>query len=101
MIGDFDGRKFTMESGKHYYSTGKLNSAFKHKGIFYASQTFNNEPQGRRIQLGWGIVPFPDMPFNQMITFPAELTLRTTKEGIRLCANPIKEINLVHKKNMS
>jgi sucrose-6-phosphate hydrolase SacC (GH32 family) len=98
MIGDFDGKKFTMESGKHYYSTGKLNSAFKHKGIFYASQTYNDEPKGRRIQLGWGIVPFPDMPFNQMITFPTELSLRTTKEGIRMCANPIKEIESLHKK---
>jgi len=98
MIGHFDGKTFTMESGKHYYSTGKLNSAFKHKGIFYASQTFNDEPEGRRIQLGWGIVPLPGMGFNQMITFPAELSLRTTKEGIRLCANPIKEIECLHKK---
>ncbi|MHC4152387.1 MAG: GH32 C-terminal domain-containing protein [Planctomycetota bacterium] len=98
MIGDFDGKKFTMESGKHYYSTGKLNSDFKHKGIFYASQTYNDEPKGRRIQLGWGIVFFPDMPFNQMITFPAELSLRTTSEGIRMYANPIKEVELLHKK---
>lgn len=98
MIGDFDGKEFNMESGKHFYSTGKLNSAFKHKGIFYASQTFNNEPHGRRIQLGWGIVEFPGMPFIHMITFPNELSLRTSTEGIRLCANPIKEIETLHKK---
>ena len=36
------------------------------------------------------------MPFNQMVTFPAELSLRSTTEGIRLCANPIKEIELLH-----
>jgi fructan beta-fructosidase len=101
MIGDFDGKKFTMETGKHYYSTGKLNSAFKHKGIFYASQTYNDEPKGRRIQLGWGIVEFPDMPFNQMITFPAELSLRTTSEGIRMCANPIEEIETLHIKKFT
>jgi len=38
------------------------------------------------------------MPFNQMVTFPAELSLRNTTEGIRLCANPIKEIELLHKR---
>ena len=101
MIGDFDGKKFTMESGKYSYSTGKLNSDFKHKGIFYASQTYNDEPKGRRIHLGWGILPAPDMPFTQMITFPAELSLRTTTEGIRLCANPIEELELLHKGEMT
>jgi fructan beta-fructosidase len=98
MIGDFDGKKFTPESGKLYYSTGKLNSMFKHKGIFYASQTFNEEPRGRRIQLGWGILPAPGMPFNQMTTFPNELSLKTTANGIRMFANPIEEIELLHNK---
>ena len=98
MIGNFDGEKFTMESGKHSYATGKFKSAFKHKGIFYASQTFNDEPNGRRIQLGWGILPAPGMPFNHMVTFPNELSLKTTDDGIRLFANPIREIKMLHKK---
>ena len=98
MIGNFDGKKFTMESGKHSYNTGKLNSEFKHKGIYYAGQTFNDTPDGRRIQVGWGIVFTPGMPFNQMITFPTELSLRTTGEGIRLFCEPIEEITTLHKK---
>ena len=36
------------------------------------------------------------MPFNQMMTFPCELTLRTTAEGFRMLAAPVKEMELLH-----
>jgi fructan beta-fructosidase len=83
MIGAFDGKKFTPESGKHYYVTGTI----------YAAQTFTNIPEsdGRRIQIGWGKVSHPDMPFNGMMLLPTELKLKTTKDGIRLFSEPIKE----------
>jgi fructan beta-fructosidase len=83
MIGTFDGKKFTPESGKHYYVTGTI----------YAAQTFTNIPEsdGRRIQIGWGKVSHPDMPFNGMMLLPTELKLKTTKDGIRLFSEPIKE----------
>jgi len=86
MIGDFDGKKFTRESGKHYY----------HWGILYAAQTYNDVPDGRRIQIGWGVASSPGMPFNMMMTFPMELSLRTTSEGIRLFSEPIREIKKLH-----
>ena len=35
---------------------------------------------------------YPDMPFNQQMSFPCELSLRTTTHGMRLCRTPIKEI---------
>jgi sucrose-6-phosphate hydrolase SacC (GH32 family) len=35
---------------------------------------------------------FPDMPFNQQMSIPCELTLRKFPEGIRLCMLPVKEI---------
>ena len=38
MIGSFDGKTFTPESGKYYYGNGAL----------YAAQTFNNIPAIRR-----------------------------------------------------
>jgi fructan beta-fructosidase len=38
------------------------------------------------------------MPFNQMMTFPCELALRTTDEGIRMLAAPVKEIELLHQR---
>ena len=35
------------------------------------------------------------MPFNQAFSLPAELTLKTTPAGIRLCAQPIKELEML------
>lgn len=84
MIGSFDGRTFVPESGKHYYSTGTI----------YAAQTFTNIPSGdgRRIQIGWGRISHPGMPFNGTMLLPTVLSLRTTKDGIRLFSEPIKEL---------
>lgn len=83
MLGSFDGKTFTPEVGKYYYTSGSI----------YAAQTFTNIPDndGRRIQIGWGRIDQPDMPFNGMMLLPTELTLKTTKEGVRLINNPIKE----------
>jgi fructan beta-fructosidase len=85
MIGQFNGKKFTPESGKHYYTAGAI----------YAAQTFTNIPasDGRRIQIGWGKISHGDMPFNMMMLLPTELTLRTTKNGIRLFSRPVREID--------
>jgi fructan beta-fructosidase len=75
-------------------------SSGKHQlwwGNFYAAQTFDNAPQGRRIQIGWGQnIVFPDMPFNQQMTVPCELTLRRTDEGVRMFAEPVKELDALH-----
>ena len=81
MIGSFDGKVFTPESGKHLYT----------KGTIYAAQTFTNMTDGRRVQIGWGRVSHPEMPFNGMMLLPTELTLRTTKDGARLFNVPVKE----------
>jgi fructan beta-fructosidase len=89
LIGSFDGRQFTPQVGP---------IAFQHGNCFYASQTFNNIPaeDGRRIQMAWGRVAMPGMPFNQMMLFPMTLTLRTTEEGPRMFAEPIREIEKLH-----
>ncbi|RPD39640.1 glycoside hydrolase family 32 protein [Chitinophaga barathri] len=83
MTGSFNGKTFTPESGKYYFSAGSI----------YAAQTFNNIPEsdGRRIQIGWGRIPQQGMPFNNMMLLPTTLTLRTTKDGIRLFSAPVKE----------
>lgn len=86
-IGDFDGRTFTPDHAGKY----RL-----HYGAYYASQTFENAPDGRRIQIGWAQIPMPGMPFNQTFSFPHELSLRTTSEGIRMHAEPIAEIETLH-----
>ncbi|WP_285010868.1 GH32 C-terminal domain-containing protein [Pedobacter faecalis] len=84
MIGSFDGKVFKPEGGKYYFSSGSI----------YAAQTFNNIPEsdGRRIQIGWGRVPQAGMPFNNMMLLPTELTLRKTKDGLRLYSLPVKEV---------
>jgi len=82
MIGDFDGYKFTPEAGKFNYTVGG----------FYAAQTFSNTPDGRCIQIGWGRIGHPGMPFNSQMCLPTELTLRTTKDGVRLNSFPVLEV---------
>jgi fructan beta-fructosidase len=88
MLGNFDGREFHPQTPKlkgHYGNA------------FYAPQTFSNAPDDRRIQIGWGTVASPGMPFNQMMTFPTEHTLRTTKDGPRLHYAPVKEIESLYR----
>lgn len=82
-IGTFDGKTFTPEhKGKHKV----------HYGNFYAAQCFSRAPEGRVIQIGWAQVETPNMPFNQAFSLPIELTLKTTKNGVRLFAEPIREL---------
>ena len=64
--------------------------------ILYAAQSFANMPDNRRVQLAWGRVTHPNMPFTQMMLFPTEFSLRTTATGIKLVANPIREIETLH-----
>jgi fructan beta-fructosidase len=91
LIGDFDGREFKSQTDM---------ITFQYGNCFYASQTFNNIPKedGRRIQIAWGRVDMPGMPFNQMMLFPVTLRLQTTEEGPRMFAEPIREIEKIHKR---
>ncbi|MBE7176348.1 MAG: 2,6-beta-D-fructofuranosidase [Mucilaginibacter polytrichastri] len=90
MIGAFDGKKFTPEAGKYAYAAGSV----------YAAQTYTNIPasDGRRIQIGWGRISHEGMPFNGMMLLPAQLTLKTTKEGVRLFSEPVKETEALFEK---
>ena len=35
---------------------------------------------------------YPNMPFNQQMSLPVSLALRTFSAGVRLCTLPVKEI---------
>ncbi len=87
MLGTFNGKVFTPKYGKYRTTYGSQ----------YAAQTYNNTPDGKRIQIGWGQIQTKGMPFNQMMCFPTELTLRTTNEGVRLFSEPIGSIRMLHK----
>lgn len=85
-LGKFDGRTFTKESGP----------LGTDHGAFYAAQSFSDVPDGRRIQMGWvrtGVYlqDFPSQITSQAFTLPHELTLRQTREGLRMFFWPVKE----------
>ncbi|MFZ2641656.1 MAG: glycoside hydrolase family 32 protein [Verrucomicrobiia bacterium] len=97
IVGTFDGERFKAETEPIRTSWG---------ASYYGAQTFDNTPGGRRIQVGWmnsgpkAEVPnaYPGMPFNQQMSFPRELTLRTTTEGPRVFRQPVAEIEKLYAK---
>jgi sucrose-6-phosphate hydrolase SacC (GH32 family) len=92
-VGTFDGEVFTPEGPRQ-------TADFGHS--FAAAQTFSQGPNGRVVQMAWAAGGrYPRMPFNQQDTFPAELSLRTTPEGIKLFREPVKEITKLHAKEHS
>ena len=88
-LGTFDGREFKPE-------TELL--AVDHGRNFYATMTWGEGIPGapvRRIQTAWMSYwdkVTLDMPFNQQLSFPCDLSLRCTEEGIRLFCEPIPEL---------
>jgi len=87
-VGLFDGNTFTPQFGP--FSIRGANN-------FWAGQTFNNIPTNdhRRILIANGSQNYPGMPFNQPMTFPAELTLVTTAGTPLMYVNPVREISLL------
>ena len=101
-IGDFDGKKWTGLGDKD--KSGKR-LKFEYGDSYYASQRFNQAPDNRVVHIGWlrskQDYPFvaAGMPFTQQLSIPAEITLRTTPEGIRMFRNPVKEIATLYTKS--
>lgn len=83
MVGRFDGEKFTPETPKLPGQSGQG---------YYAPQTFNDEPQGRRVRIGWLQTAAPGMPFSQSMSLPSEHKLVRTPEGLRLTWVPVEEL---------
>jgi len=95
MIGSFDGIKFIPETAKLICDFGQN---------YYAAQTYSDIPEedGRRIIIGWmNWSKSPeDMPFNQQMSFPCTLSLKTFPEGVRMCKYPVKEIEKLYEKTV-
>ncbi len=90
-IGDFDGRNFVSENSKDTVLWAD------HGADYYAPQSWNDEPNGRRIMVGWmsnwqyaNLVPAST--WRGMFTIPRELSLKQTEHGIRLVHQPIREL---------
>ncbi|MDY0167262.1 MAG: glycoside hydrolase family 32 protein [Thermoguttaceae bacterium] len=91
-IGRFDGKVFTPESDV-------LDSCFGAND--YAAQTFSNLPgeDGRCIQIAWMRGGrYPNMPFNQQMTVPRVLSLRTTADGVQLFIEPVEELKVLRER---
>ncbi|MCC6730968.1 MAG: glycoside hydrolase family 32 protein [Chthonomonadales bacterium] len=86
LVGRFDGHRFVPDEGPLVSDYGPN---------FYAVQTYSGLPASdpRRIQIAWmNGGSYPQMPFNQQMSFPCELTLRACPEGLRLFRMPVREI---------
>ncbi|MFB6152284.1 MAG: glycoside hydrolase family 32 protein [Haloarculaceae archaeon] len=86
LVGSFDGKNFEPESGPY---------EFIHGPDDYAPQIWTNSPDGRVVQISWmraDVNNYPDMPFNQQLTVPRRLTLRSTDDGPRVFVNPVEEL---------
>ncbi|WP_336785481.1 GH32 C-terminal domain-containing protein [Paenibacillus sp. MMO-177] len=65
---------------------------------FYASMTFADMPNDRRVMLAWMTnwdypFAFPTSGWSGEMTIPRELSLKPTEEGLRLFQAPIKELS--------
>ena len=83
-IGHFDGSTFSPDSELHFYEQGRNG---------YAAQTWSNAPDGRCVQISWmagGL--YPEMPFNQQMSIPVELSLVGSGCDLRLRRWPVQEV---------
>ena len=100
-IGEFDGKTW---KGYGAMDADNRRLKFDYGDAWYAAQAFNQGPDGRVVHVGWlrakqpGYRPFleANMPFNQQMSFPIEITLKTTPNGIEMFRNPVQEIEKLY-----
>lgn len=104
-IGDFDGQTFTSINSKETILW------MDHGADFYAPQSWSDEPNGRRISIGWmsnwqyaAVVPANE--WRGVFSLPRELSLANTSDGLRLIQKPIPELKSLraeefHRQNQS
>jgi fructan beta-fructosidase len=90
-IGNFEGGMFTSEYPKDTILW------MDHGADFYAPQSWNDEPNGRRLMIAWMnnwqyALHVPSAGQRGMLSLIRQMSLRRTENGIRLVNNPIPEI---------
>lgn len=93
-IGEFDGRTFTSENPKETILWAD------HGPDYYAPQSWSNEPNGRRIMLGWMsnwqyAREIPAGGKRGAMSIPRELSLAQTSQGPRLAHVPVPEFKKI------
>lgn len=96
LVGSFDGTTFTPETKPLWLTWADM------RYTSYASQTYFNDPKGRRVQIAWlQGSDFPNVFWNQQMGIPTELTLRNTADGPRIFTNPVKEVDTLRHSSLS
>ena len=99
IVGTFDGHTFSTLGGIPA-ATADRETSLVVQGNYYATQTWHNMPDNRRVQIAWMRSDgYPGMLFNQQMTFPSELTLHSSPEGPRLRMNPVGEVESLRKRS--
>lgn len=98
IVGAFDGHTFSTLAGKPA-ETADRNTSLVIPGNYYATQTWQNMPDDRRVQIAWMRSDgFPGMPFSQQMSVPSELTLHSADDGPSLRMNPVPELEVLRTK---
>lgn len=94
-------RKWILSGASHNYLVGDIKNglfvpcqeakSLHYSNISYASQTFSDIPDGRRINIAWDRIDVENQTFNCQMGIPCELTLETSDEGYMLAAKPVQE----------
>lgn len=91
-IGQFDGDTFVSENPEHVILWTDYGADY------YAAQSWSDEPQGRRVMAGWltnwqYATRVPTSTWRGVFSLPRELSLKQTKNGVRLYHRPIPELS--------
>jgi len=90
LVGSFDGLHFKPEQKALSMDDGPN---------YYAVQTYSDIPShdGRRIQIAWmNGGKYPEMPFNQQMSFPCVLSLHRKGDIYKIHRNPVNEIHKLY-----
>ncbi len=99
IIGEFDGKQFDTLAGEPAATKDRVRNLV-YPGHYYATMTWHNAPEDRRVQVTWMRKRAPtNTPFGQQLTVPSELTLHATPQGPRLRMYPIEELKTLRQKS--
>lgn len=97
-VGDFDGKVFTSSQDKTFWSDYGFDN--------YASVTWSDAPDQRRIAIGWmtNLMYSNDQPtdvWRGSLTFPREMGLDKVQDLYLLTSTPVRELDLLKGKRVS
>lgn len=95
LVGEFDGREFTIED----------RTIADYGYDYYAAISWDNEPADRRIQIGWaGHWPYmefiPETGWRGIMSVPREVTLEQGETGAELRERPVRELAELRRKKL-